>query len=548
MNGKDTASLGSVPSVVARPRGAFISYANDADGQRMARALVGALRKRNCDAITDHDLPTQNPLSVAAWMEEQINARVDICVITPEYVRAFEETVEEGASKRKGVRYELQAIRMRIYDHEGRYGCPVIPVAPPDFPLDRVPKLLRGPNISWFDPDTGDGADELAERIAALEGKAPSTMDRRRFRRVLHELEHDLPAEKAIELVREGLDLAEDPALSQDLVPAFPQLADVIKDHGQISLMRVLTDRCLDALREKTPLLYWERELEARLLICGKAWYLQRDHRLREALDHAQEGISLAERHGLRRVAAYGRQCVGRIQRLLAEDAHGKDVDHYLSLSAQTISEAVALFHAIDGDHPRRSEAGASLNLGARTQLTRHRMLGDSQALTAADAMAQEAAGMLTPEQKKDRHDLAILRAEISAAGRRYADGRKRLSEVIESLVPERGAHSEVLARAYVARANHIAPRGARAEIIKDLDRAREIFESQQQTYAVAACDWEILMTDPRAAKVGRADLLELARLVADPRVRLAAVAKLSALPDPRRPVDWAALIDRGLL
>jgi hypothetical protein len=551
MNGKDTASPASSPSsgvdsgvdtvTRQRQRGALVSYANEPEGQHMATALVRELQARGCDVISDHDLPRQNPVSVATWMDDQIAARTVLCVITAGYVHAYQET--EAAPKRKGVRYELRAIRQRIYDHEGRYGCPVIPVTTTTFPLDLVPETLRGLNISRFDPDTGAGADELAERIAALEGKRG---DPYRFRQVLRELEDDRPAVQAIELVGEALRLAEDPDLSWDLVHAFPRLADVLKDHGQVSLMRTLTDRCLDALREKTPLLQWELEIKARLLICGKAWYLQRDRLLREALDDAREGIRLAERFDVRRTAAYGRQCVGRIQRLLAED--GNDVEHHLRVSAQTISEAVALFRAIDGDHPRRSEAGACLTLGARTQLTRYRLLGDTGALADAEAMATEAAGMLTAEQQKDRHDLAILLGEIAAANRRHTEGRKLLGGVIESLIAECGARSEILARAYVARA-HIAPRSAKAEIVADLNKAREIFQRQQLTHAAAACEWDILSTDPRAVQISRADVLALERLTPDPRVRLGAVAKRAGQPDfhlARRQVDWAALVDRG--
>lgn len=546
MNGKDMASPASAPSVkadtVTRPRGAMVSYANEPEGQHMATALVRELRALGCDVISDHELAMRNPVSVATWMDDQIAARIVICVITAGYLHAYQET--EVAPKRKGVRYELRAIRQRIYDHEGRYGCPVIPVATMSFPLDLVPQTLRGLNISRFDPDTGAGADELAARIAALEGKRG---DPYRFRQVLRELEDDRPAEQAIALVGECLRLAEDPDLSHDLVPAFPRLADVIKDHGQIGLMRTLTDRCLGALREKTPLLQWELEIEARLLICGKAWYLQRDHLLREALDDAREGIRLAERFDARRTAAYGRQCVGRIQRLLAED--GGDVEHHLRLSERAISEAVALFHAIDGDHPRRSEAGACLTLGARTQLTRYRLLGDTKALADAEAMATEAAGMLTAEQKKDRHDVAILRGEIAAANRRHSEGRRLLGGVIESLIVQCGAFSEILARAYVARA-HIAPRSAKSEIVADLVKARDIFQRQQLTHAAAACEWEILSVDPRTVQITHADVRELTRLTPDPRVRLAALAKRARQSDPhtaRKPVDWAALVDRGL-
>ena len=560
MNGKDAVSPSDASFVVRRPRGVLITYANEPEGRCMVVALRRALRARGCDVVSDHDLPQRNPASVATWMDDQIASRVVICVLTPGYVRAVDEEVAEGAPKRKGVRYEMRAIRQRIYDHEGRYDCPVIPVAPPDFPIDEAPHTLRGLNISWFDPEDHAGADDLAERIATLEGvggsvamntgeRVPPTGNMHRFREVLHELEGSLTAEHAIALVGECLTLAEDMDLFGELALAFPRLADVIKDHGQIGLMRVLTDRCLAGLNARTPLLHWERRLAAWLLICGKAWYLQRDHRLQEALDYAKEGIRLAELCDDRRTAAYGRQCVGRIQRLLAEDAEGSDVDHYLSLSSRTIREAAALFHAIDGDRPRRSEAGACLSLGARTELTRYRMLGDRAALAAADELAREADRLLPGDQKKDTYDLAILRAEIAGANRRYAEARKRLGAVIESLMAERGELSEILARAYVARANIAQQqRSPRSEIFADLTKARQIFERQQLSHAAAARDWTVLTIDPRSVttvKLSRDDIAELERLTPDPRLRLAAIREVAGHPEWRQ-VNWAVLVERA--
>jgi hypothetical protein len=550
--------------LVQRPHGVFVSYAHEPEGRKLAAVIISALRAQGCDVVSDHDVALRNPTSLPAWLDDQIANRVVLCLLTPGYLHAFEEVAAEGTAKRKGVRYELRAIRQRIYDHEGRNGCPVIPVASPEFPIDLVPATLRGLDIGRFNPEDVSGTDELVERIAKLEGtggigamstkeRVPPVSGRHRFRQVVYKLEEDLPAEQAIALVRECLQLAEDPALSAELVPAFPQLAEVIKDHGQISIMRVLTDRCLHVLRSSAPLLHWEHLLEARLLICGTAWYLQRDHRLQDALDAAKAGMALAERFGDRRITAYGRQCVGRIQRLLAEDAHDGDLDHYLELSYQSLDEATALFAAVDGDRPPRSEVGSCLSLRARTLLTRFHRLSDGPALVHADKLVQEAVRVMTANQKKDQYDLKILRAEIAAANRKYSDGRKLLGNVIESLIAEVGAlYSEILARAYVARANlAVASRSAKSEIVSDLRKARTIFEQQELDHAAATCTWTMLTTDPRSVvsvKLTRTDLRQLEDLAADPRVRLDAIDKLVRQTDahlPRRVADWAALVER---
>lgn len=63
----------------------------------------------------------------------------------------------------------------------------------------------------------------------------------------------------------------------------------------------------------------------------------------------------------------------------------------------------------------------------------------------------------------------------------------------------------------------------------------------------MAACDWEMLTIDPRTVttvKITRSDVVKLARLTPDPRVRLAAIRKLEDTV-VRRPVDWTALVNR---
>jgi hypothetical protein len=501
-------------------------------------------------------------------MDDEIASRVVLCVLTPEYLRAFAE-MAAGVAPHKGVRYELRLILQRIYDHGGRYGCPVIPVAAPEFEVELAAPTLRALEISRFDPGSGAGADQIVARIAALEGiggggvmsiqeQVPPANSRRVFRQVVYNLEDDLPAEEAIRLVRQCLELAEDPELSTDLLQAFPLIADVIKDHGQVDLMRALATECLRFLRSDEPRLRFERAVEAEVLIRGTAWCLQRDHRLHEALDEAQKGIQLAERYEARRSAALGRQSVGRIHRLLAEDARGRDAEYHLTASANSLREAIALFSAIDGPHVRRSEVGICLGLSARTQLTWYRLLNEKPALVHADELARQAAELQTPAQRKDGLHLMILRAEIAAANRRYADGRKLLGDVIESLISERGArYSEILAHAYLARARLTrASRGTSNDVLPDLRKAREIFLAQKLGHAAASCEWTMLTSDSKSVtklKITRNDVLQIEALNVDPRIRLAAITELERQVDAGtvnhptgRRTSWATLIDQA--
>jgi hypothetical protein len=183
--------------------------------------------------------------------------------------------------------------------------------------------------------------------------------------------------------------------------------------------------------------------------------------------------------------------------------------------------------------------------------------LNESSALAHADELAGQAAELLTPDQRKDSFDLMILKAEIAAANRRYADSRKLLGGVIESLRSERGAPcSEILARAYAARA-HVAltSRGARSEVLYDLRRARDIFTSQELSHAAAGCSWVILTVDPASAtqlKIHRTELRELEDLTVDPRTRLDAIAELERQVDTRISkhaaswkINWRSLVNQ---
>jgi hypothetical protein len=500
-------------------------------------------------------------------MDDQIASRVVVCVLSLGYVTAFEETVADGTAPHRGVRYELRAIRQRIYDHEGRYDCPVIPVMPHTFELDLVPATFRSLDICRINFETGAGMDQLVARIARLEGgersaamttaeRIPPPDKRRDVRQLVHELTADLPAVQAIELVRECLRQSREAAVPWELVQAFPQLEEVIKDHGQVELLRELTTRCLHVVRSTPHLLRPELALEARLLICGRAWHLQRDHHLSEALEAAQKGILVAEQAEDPRIAAFGRQSVGRIHRLLAEDARGPARDHHLSASIKWLGEATALFEATDGNRGRRSEVGACVSLSARTQLSRYRLLNDRTALEHADELAGRADELLPANQKKDRCDLKILQAEIAAANRRYGPGQRLLSTVIESLIAELGdRYSEILARAYQARANvALASRGTRSDVLTDLDKARGIFLRQKLLYAAASCGWTMLKTDSKSithVKITRADVLQLEDLTTDPRTRLKAIAQWEHYADSHpghRPtghkVNWTTLVD----
>ena len=64
-----------------------------------------------------------------------------------------------------------------------------------------------------------------------------------------------------------------------------------------------------------------EVEGEAQAMICGKSWALQRIGRLDEARIAAEKSLELGEDIGWDRNTAYCEKCIGRLYRIMAEEA-----------------------------------------------------------------------------------------------------------------------------------------------------------------------------------------------------------------------------------
>ncbi|WP_037267170.1 toll/interleukin-1 receptor domain-containing protein [Kibdelosporangium aridum] len=516
----------------------FVSYAHDPDGIRIAEAICPLLRQAGIDVVSDHGLSVLSPTSIQAWMDEKIADGIVLLVLSPGYLRAFDEE-RPGLKAHRGVRYELRAIRQKIYDHAGPAKLPVIPVVMPRFSAEDLPSTLRGLAIERFDPATGLGGDLIVRRVLALQGSTEGggTMwGGRSFAQIFQELQAADPMSgRALELVKEALDRPP----QVEILRGFVAMAEVIKLHCDVSAMRDLVGQCLLLLHTSPDLLPWDCELEPRILIGGKAWYLRREHMLVDAFEEAQRGIRMAEcRPNQRRTVAFGKKHAGMICRLLAEEATGQDRAYYFNTSATYLQAAEALFAAIDGDCMPASEVGVCLLLQARTQLSRSRVLDDRAALVKAARLADQAGSLLSrSEQVRDFYDLLVLRAEIAAANRRCAVGKRILNEVIESLIKmPSAAYAEILARAYTARARiALAARNAKAIAMTDLRKARDIYRAHNLTYPMAVVEWKLVKLDlgeVRQLKVTQADVRELERVTTDARLRFAAI------DDVRRELD----------
>jgi hypothetical protein len=555
----------------------FISHAWDDDGRAYAEWLVTSLRAEQLVVTWDGDLAGINPSSMQEWMEIESARGITICVVTKEYGERFGRGSD--SPHRKGVLYESRIIEQRLHDHTLPDRCPIIPVAPGGQHIEQMPAPLRRLLVTSIFNDTGVGLDELLTRIRALGDngnamKETETRDSAKaeypeldrvggvVRSMVAKLESmAVGTPEAVDTVMEWLSLAEHGAQPSALfAQGFPDAEKVAKSTGDLQLMCRISDACLNATRSSSPRIRSDYEMEARVLICGSGWYLQRSHELQAALDATRRGIDLAAGLGDRRTEAFGSKCSGRLERLMAEDTNDVGVSRgHLERSISLLDTARAMFLGIDGADSE--EAGDCLSLTGRAWLTHYRLTTVPGSLDEAKTAADMAAELIPPGNSKDYWDLVILQAELLAEDRQFSQAGRRLQDAIERLRTFSDAgRSEILARALAVRAAVVCkhhPRNGLRDALHDLDEAGSIYQRLGQVYAVASCAWSRALLDPSTITrlpIGREELEELARIEPNPRVRLDAVKALTNQEDARvgttigrriKSINWTMVLRR---
>lgn len=507
----------------------FISYSHDPLGRPFAQALVHWLEARGVAVVWDRMLPTDSPVSMPQWMEQKLANAIVICVLTPDYLCGFDHETADGT--RRGTRYEIRILRQRLYDTDKLFNCPIVPVAAPDLPAVEVPAVLRSLVIQRVDPTTGAGVDKLVDRVTALSGVASAEAmgvhdgPTPGYRDLIFELErNDYTAPAAIELVRRLAMLPDDRDHAVVLGESFATIERAIKSAGDTRLMREFSDKCLRMLRLLGHRLAHELRLEARILICGAAWHLQREHKLDEALDVTRQGIDIARQHRDSRTEAFGLKCLGRLHRVVAEDGteHGRAWN--LDESERLITAAIERFDAIDG--ALGGAVGACYSLLGRTELVRYRLLLDEAALPRAFAAVKRAVSLLDTDCGKDYLDAVILHAEIEFEHHHPSRARDLLDQVIERMHErsDTADNSEILARAYMARGRAAENK---TKALRYYRKAAAIFERLDLTYSAATANWGVVEIERHGGgsfKMTAEDIRELNALTTDPRTRLAAL------------------------
>jgi TIR domain len=551
-----------------------VSYAHD-DGEHLARLVVERLRAEGFIVAWDQDLRQVNPSSIHEWMEHRIAEDLVICVVSRMYIEHFGRGLL--GSTGRGVLFESRAIELRLHDHTSLDSCPVIPVAPAILPHEAIPPALRRPLVTKIDAETLDGFSELISRIRALERARPQLLQPHpasnstnmndtasaELRRLLHQLESARPGEPgAIDAVLRWLNFAREHPDEATILFAegFPAAQQIAKSAGDILLVRELSRACLEAVNRTGPKLKAELALEARILVCGEAWHLQRSYHLQEALDAAMRGLEVAKSVGDRITEALAKKCLGRLERIMAEElSHEHDAGTRLDSSIDWLQDAQNML-AIDATES--DERGDCLSLEARTWLVKYRHTNNEQFLRCAFERIDDAQKLISPENSKIYWDMLILKAELELDSRRFSVARRIATSAIERLQRSDGSsRSEILARALRLRSlvtERSRERKGLAAAIRDLDKAEAIFVSLGQDRAVAECQWRKIMLDPSLAtdiKVPYKELRKLESIASDPRRRLKAIQRFDLEERSRlgtavgyriKEIDWIPILRRA--
>lgn len=162
-----------------------------------------------------------------------------------------------------------------------------------------------------------------------------------------------------------------------------------------------------------------EIRAEALALVCGVSWVLQRVGELEAARTAISRSRRLGEAIVWPRNDAFCAKCAGRLDRMLAEQAHGDDRQAFLESSESQLQEAVRLFEVLIEEE----EVGDAWSLLARTYLVWQRY--DDARLAIGEARTRLFTG-----PNKDYVDLLLVEADWERCARgETCPGQARCTE-----------------------------------------------------------------------------------------------------------------------
>lgn len=245
----------------------------------------------------------------------------------------------------------------------------------------------------------------------------------------------------------------------------FRVLDKLLKNKGDRRLVFDVADRSIRMATET------ERTSEvaaavAVALICGRSWVLQRVGQLDRAEADAFDSLQISEDLNDPVGQAFCHKCIGRLQRLRAEESfRNGERDALLRASVEHLHDAIERFTSLG----EPAEVGDAYSLLARTHLSS----GDT---ASCEDAVREASILLTDPTHKDYLDLQIVTGDLAAANGDAQGAREFYDLVIDALDDLGSDSNEIRARALHQR-GLLPHNGADGSPDDDLSEAAAIFK-----------------------------------------------------------------------
>jgi tetratricopeptide (TPR) repeat protein len=267
------------------------------------------------------------------------------------------------------------------------------------------------------------------------------------------------------------------------VVNVFRILDKLLKRRGDKRFILDVAELSLDAAQRATR----TRQViegEAHALICGRSWVFQRVGRLAEARVAAERSLRLGDDIGWDRNTAYCKKCIGRLYRLEAERAQGKQKAALLSQSIAFLKDAIERFGKMGDFGPTHPEVGDCYSLLGRTYL----VAGQT---SEAEKAVRQAHRLIPDRGSKDYLDLAILSGDLQVVRGDRRTAASFYDEALHLRENEDPEISEMCARAYMARGRNNEGTGEQQGAESDYGKAAEIYQRLGEREAAASARWE---------------------------------------------------------
>jgi tetratricopeptide (TPR) repeat protein len=266
----------------------------------------------------------------------------------------------------------------------------------------------------------------------------------------------------------------------------FISLDKPLKSLGDKHLVLEAAELTITSARRNHPRSQADVEGEAQALICGTSWALQRIDRLPEALNFAEQSLNLGNAICWERNTAFCEKCIGRLYRIMAEEAkNAEEKAKLLQMSADYLEKAIARFSASAEFGPQSSEVGDCYSLLGRTHLVANTR---GEARTAM----RKASRLIPPTGGKDYMDLRILEGELlEATDQAAAD--ICYSDVVDIKGNADSEKSDIVARAFFRRGLNRAAMKSIDAAVADLLKAEGLWEQLGEYRNAARAAWKRL-------------------------------------------------------